>query len=295
MPRRALFLWRGFVGDGAENDRSNQTNASEAPIGGHIDSDATAEARVRDAEIAGSWIVALLPRALRSRVRRILRGLPGASSINALLHYGRIMWDAPYEYYAWHFPELNASWTRPEARSLRRLLELARREVTAAEKREADFTKKLSEDFGPERAFHSLAGKCYELRAGGYLYKACPFSDLKQDNTLLGRFKSWSHGDLSWQNYANGGNCFATSKPRVGTLRFECGVKTELVSVSEPATCEYDFVLHTPAGCTDALVDAKHAAAGKLGLDADALLAGVAADEPERGAPSPQQQSRDEL
>ena len=125
-------MWQGFVEQDVEIDRNNQTNAS-------------ADARDRDSEMTGSWILAALPRAMRSRVRRFLRGLPGTSSINTLLHYGRIMWDAPHEYYAWHFPVLNASWTRPEARSLRRLLALARREVTAAEKREVDFTTKLNE------------------------------------------------------------------------------------------------------------------------------------------------------
>lgn len=41
-------------------------------------------------------------------------------------------------------------------------------------------------DFGPDAAFYSLKGKCFDLRVNQYTYNVCPYGTAKQDHTSLG-------------------------------------------------------------------------------------------------------------
>eukprot|EP00937_MAST-01D_sp_MAST-1D-sp2_P001197 g1197.t1 len=221
----------------------------------------------------GAQALSALPRPIRSRVRAALRYFSGLSFQRASWAT-RIMWRAPHEYYAWYWPALDADLARPEANSLRSLHTLVADERRHLATRAAETQKLLSENFGAERAFLTLKGACFERRSGEYLYKACPFSNVTQDGTILGTYEVWgtAPGGADYtavQHFGKGEHCFATQRPRTAEVRFVCGAEARVEDIDEPTPCEYAVVLALPMACSDAVFEAAFAEARRLGVAQD--------------------------
>ena len=222
--------------------------------------DEGSEAELAEGEgwVARAWqLWRTARRVLRGPKAWLLRQSPEASWAV------QIMWDAFPSYYAWYFPALNASVTRPEARALARLLTLGATELTAAQGRAAEVTAQLARDDGPGRAFLPLRGRCFHLSAHGYAYKVCPFDRISQDGTSLGTWERWGDREapgagsgasagadvFAAQWFPRGATCY-NGLVRNVALRFECGTEDAVLDVDEPSPCVYDVRMVTPAACT---------------------------------------------
>ncbi|KHN79271.1 Glucosidase 2 subunit beta [Toxocara canis] len=117
----------------------------------------------------------------------------------------------------------------------------------------------LNGDFGVDSAWAPLKGKWLEFDDSQYTYKLCLFDRAVQKEksghleTSLGRWLEWSGGDedkYKEQLYDKGQGCW-NGPERSTRVVVECGEETELVDATEPAKCEYRFVLRSPAACPD--------------------------------------------
>ena len=137
------------------------------------------------------------------------------------------------------------------------------------------FPTKEEADYGPDSAFYRLSQACFEKRAGGFDYRVCPFSEAKQDHTLLGTWGKWvkDEGDNASAGNAagykkgrrvlgapppgvvpgkmlfeNGEKCWNGPR-RTMEVTFKCGAEDVVLGVSEPETCRYVAEMTTPAAC----------------------------------------------
>ncbi|CAJ0570386.1 unnamed protein product, partial [Mesorhabditis spiculigera] len=117
----------------------------------------------------------------------------------------------------------------------------------------------LQQDFGPDQAWASLKGKCFDLDEGQYTYKMCPFDKTVQKDrhghseTRLGEFTGWTGKEprkYSEQMYEKGQQCW-NGPQRSTKVIIECGETEQLVEATEPAKCEYQFRFLTPAACNN--------------------------------------------
>ncbi|KAK3825906.1 MAG: glucosidase II beta subunit-like-domain-containing protein [Benniella sp.] len=146
----------------------------------------------------------------------------------------------------------------PEAQKLKEEIDLAQAEYDATSDEEStandriqDINKKLEMDFGPGEEFAQLIDECFEFKDIEYTYSICLFGEAHQKShytTDLGKFSSWEGSDYTVQSYTGGTKCW-NGPERSVRLEMSCGTKNELVSVAEPAKCEYLFKLQTPAVC----------------------------------------------
>jgi protein kinase C substrate 80K-H len=102
-----------------------------------------------------------------------------------------------------------------------------------------------------------------------YVYKLCPFQDVKQDYTSLGTWEGWgktttteSDGqvestDYSIMKFANGLQCW-NGPQRSAQVVLQCGTDNEILSVEEPSTCVYQIQAQSYVACTpDVLAQAR--------------------------------------
>lgn len=62
------------------------------------------------------------------------------------------------------------------------------------------------------------------------------------------KFSSWEGSNYNIQLYTEGTGCW-NGPDRSVRLEMSCGTENKLVSVTEPAKCEYLFKMETPAVC----------------------------------------------
>jgi len=125
-----------------------------------------------------------------------------------------------------------------------------KRQFDDLEKREKEIKETLGQDYGREGEFYPLSLKCFALQTKEYKYEVCPFNNVNQAHTDLGRWKHWEN-NYSVQLYDDGLQCW--QGPRRSTrVVVSCGRIDEVLSVSEPAKCEYQIKFSTPAACSDA-------------------------------------------
>jgi protein kinase C substrate 80K-H len=130
-------------------------------------------------------------------------------------------------------------------------------------KRDAENGKKEAEDqlsgsaYGPDNAFLALKGKCFDYNQGHYTYTLCPFDNVRQGGTNMGRWKSWgeqTYGawggkhDYSKMVYEDGERCWS-GPARSVAVRVVCGETNAILTVDEPSMCTYTMVFQTPAIC----------------------------------------------
>mmetsp|Transcript_35164 Transcript_35164/g.99150 ORF Transcript_35164/g.99150 Transcript_35164/m.99150 type:complete len:562 (-) Transcript_35164:74-1759(-) len=146
-------------------------------------------------------------------------------------------------------PNAAAAHVREEARIARVELGDAEDELRNLED-DLDEVSELAEmDFGAEHEFYPLHDECFSINHEKYEYKVCFFDTAKQDRTKLGKFDAdaWA-SDKTTVRFTGGQWCM--DKSRTATVHLQCGKNNEMVSVTEPERCEYEFLFRTPALCT---------------------------------------------
>ncbi|CEP18764.1 hypothetical protein [Parasitella parasitica] len=116
--------------------------------------------------------------------------------------------------------------------------------------------KDLSTDYGADKEWLKLKDVCVEKDEGEYTYSFCFFGDAYQKSnkdssrTHLGKFAKFDGGDELYKVHVHdrGTRCW-NGPERSVRASFECGVKNEIIDVSEPEKCEYHYRLLSPAVC----------------------------------------------
>eukprot|EP00026_Physarum_polycephalum_P006429 Phypoly_transcript_06471.p1 GENE.Phypoly_transcript_06471~~Phypoly_transcript_06471.p1 ORF type:complete len:578 (+),score=148.43 Phypoly_transcript_06471:27-1736(+) len=129
-------------------------------------------------------------------------------------------------------------------------LSQVRRDLSTAESNLRSTEEILSRDFGPNNEFFALNGNCYEHKTREYTYTVCPFGDVKQAHTSLGKFEKWDPA-YTVMSFTEGQQCWGGPK-RSAKVTLLCGAENELHDIQEPNKCEYAMKLNTPAACTAA-------------------------------------------
>jgi protein kinase C substrate 80K-H len=97
--------------------------------------------------------------------------------------------------------------------------------------------------------------RCVEKVVDHYTYKLCFFDFIEQLDrghpTRLGTYSPWSNADYSAMQYSGGQMC-PGGPSRSAVVRFECGIATALLAVSEPSRCVYEAKVATPGACREA-------------------------------------------
>lgn len=125
---------------------------------------------------------------------------------------------------------------------------------------------KLDTDYGRDREFTELDGKCFQMSAAEYTYEICPFADARQKQSStdtvvasLGHFNGWlSEDGYSVMRFTDGLQCWNGPKRSV-VVKMKCGAEHRLVTVTEPNKCEYEMEFETPCVCRqDTFSDIAH-------------------------------------
>ncbi|XP_020552461.1 glucosidase 2 subunit beta isoform X2 [Sesamum indicum] len=125
--------------------------------------------------------------------------------------------------------------------------------LSKMQSRISKLTKKLKQDFGPEKEFYSFYGQCFESKENKYVYKVCPFEKATQEEGYsTTRLGSWEKFEDSYRTmqFLNGDKCW-NGPDRSLKVKLRCGLKNEITDVDEPSRCEYVALLSTPALCLD--------------------------------------------
>lgn len=137
--------------------------------------------------------------------------------------------------------------------------------------------------YGPEHAFLAWQGKCFELQDREHKYEVCPFKEVKQGWTLVGKWAGWGARrpgadagetvalnrpeDMGKSLFFNEGQQCWNGPKRSAAVALRCGAEDKVVEVSEPSVCVYDLVMETPLLCDDALLAQAEARLGALGVN----------------------------
>eukprot|EP01065_Artemidia_motanka_P021422 TRINITY_DN2559_c0_g1_i1.p2 TRINITY_DN2559_c0_g1~~TRINITY_DN2559_c0_g1_i1.p2 ORF type:complete len:666 (+),score=298.20 TRINITY_DN2559_c0_g1_i1:96-2000(+) len=150
-----------------------------------------------------------------------------------------------------------SSHERAEAKAARDKVRELESRVTELRGKEEENRKVLDGNYGPDHEFLPLRDECFDYTTPDYTYKLCPFKDIKQGYTDLGRWKGWGQqtygdwggkDDLSVMKYEYGQSCW-NGPQRSCEVKVVCGVENTLGNVQEPSMCTYTAVFHTPVAC----------------------------------------------
>ncbi|KAG0093243.1 hypothetical protein BGZ92_006736 [Podila epicladia] len=114
-----------------------------------------------------------------------------------------------------------------------------------------DIENKMKTDLGKDEAFAKLFDECFDFKDIEYTYSVCLFGNANQrshSTTFLGKFSHWEGPNYDVQVYSGGTKCW-NGPDRSVKLVMTCGTQNEIISVAEPAKCEYVFRFQTPAVC----------------------------------------------
>ncbi|KAJ0177834.1 hypothetical protein K1T71_006707 [Dendrolimus kikuchii] len=146
-----------------------------------------------------------------------------------------------------------------EATEARNQFSDAERTVREVESNIRNIKQNLEKDYGLQQEFATLDGQCLEYEDKEYIYKLCLFQKVTQKSKNggaevgLGNWGEWAGGDnnkYSVMKYTNGVACW-NGPNRITVVNVNCGMETQLLSVTEPYRCEYKIELSTPAACDD--------------------------------------------
>ncbi|XP_026413208.1 glucosidase 2 subunit beta-like [Papaver somniferum] len=142
---------------------------------------------------------------------------------------------------------------KSEAAHIRKEYDDASSKLSKIQSRISSLTKKLENDFGPEKEFYSFYDRCFENKQNKYVYKVCAFKQASQveghSSTQLGQ---WEKFEDSYRTmlFSNGDKCW-NGPDRSLKVKLRCGLNNELTDVDEPSRCEYVAILSTPALCLE--------------------------------------------
>ncbi|KAK7206204.1 glucosidase II beta subunit-like-domain-containing protein [Myxozyma melibiosi] len=139
-----------------------------------------------------------------------------------------------------------------DVKTAKKELDEANKQVQELDKKAQKIADNVAADFGPDDIFRALAGDCITAEVGDYTYELCfnQKSIQKPKNgmiTPLGKFDRYEGNKIY---YTGGAKCW-NGPQRSTVVEMRCGEKNKLLSVSEPAMCEYLFRITSPAMCTD--------------------------------------------
>ncbi|XP_076882917.1 glucosidase 2 subunit beta-like [Bidens hawaiensis] len=140
-----------------------------------------------------------------------------------------------------------------EAENVQKEYNEASTKLSKLKSRVSRLTKKLGNDFGPEKELYSLFGQCFESKQNKYVYKVRPFKQATQEEgystTSLGKWEKFEES-YNVMLFSNGDNCW-NGPDRSLKVRLRCGLKVEVADIDEPSRCEYTATLTTPALCLE--------------------------------------------
>jgi len=156
---------------------------------------------------------------------------------------------------------------RLEAALLRFAVEKVEEEVGREERRVEELREALADTGysaveGDERVFLTWKDKCFEKQDKDFEYKICPFKEVKQNYVLVGKWAGWIGRDDGMGSkdgagpvmyFTEGQQCWNGPK-RTAVVQLWCGPVEEVVEVTEPSVCVYDFVMMTPLVCDEKVV-----------------------------------------
>lgn len=105
----------------------------------------------------------------------------------------------------------------------------------------------LARDYGPNDILRGLQTRHVDGDLGGYNYHIEITGAAYQDNTILGKFLSIHDNKLY---YENGSKCW-NGPHRSAVVELVCGLKSRIISISEPEKCEYLIQLASPIACEE--------------------------------------------
>lgn len=119
-----------------------------------------------------------------------------------------------------------------------------------------ELEERLAIDYGSEREFLFLLGRCFQITAYEYSYTLCPFNQVTQksqagNEVLLGKWDAWAgppESPYGMMKYDRGEPCWQ-GPTRSTQVVMTCGTESVLRWVKEPSKCHYSMELQTPAAC----------------------------------------------
>eukprot|EP00658_Telonema_sp_P-2_P079729 TRINITY_DN7786_c0_g1_i3.p1 TRINITY_DN7786_c0_g1~~TRINITY_DN7786_c0_g1_i3.p1 ORF type:complete len:614 (+),score=180.59 TRINITY_DN7786_c0_g1_i3:196-2037(+) len=142
----------------------------------------------------------------------------------------------------------SANFKLPAAEAARTKFNAGQAKVSEVERTVKDLEGTLSAQYGADGEFLELKGQCFDLRKQQYVYKVCPFSNVKQDHTGLGNWGEWIDG-YTTMHFTGGGSCWQ-GPSRSAKVHLGCGRENKILTVDEPERCTYVLDMSTPAACT---------------------------------------------
>ncbi|KAL9265665.1 Glucosidase 2 subunit beta-like protein [Drosera capensis] len=125
--------------------------------------------------------------------------------------------------------------------------------LSKLQSRISSLSKKLKQDFGPDKEFYSFYDRCFEGKENKYVYKVCPYKQATQNEghstTRLGK---WEKVDESYKVmlFSSGDKCW-NGPERSLKVKLRCGLENAIADVDEPSRCEYVALFSTPNVCTE--------------------------------------------
>ncbi|KAF0694700.1 Aste57867_14470 [Aphanomyces stellatus] len=169
------------------------------------------------------------------------------------------VWEAPVVMYKYLFPPRDQSVVLAEAESLRKVIKDIDADMGSSQKAIDDLTAADSVDYG--KCCRILKNACVVAQFEKYMYKVCPFDQVLQDTTRLGKWKQWDD-DGSTMLFDDGERCWSGPNRSVRVV-LECGAVDKILRVEELSTCTYTITMTTPAMCSQKLLEDMHTAARK--------------------------------
>ena len=174
-----------------------------------------------------------------------------------IVHISKVALYTPDVFYHYHYLSKKNTLSSVETRALRTIR-------SKLESIEVDLnTLKASVESGLKQyppvtsCLLSQKDKCTKAKVGQYVYSICMLGEAKQDSTRLGTWTVDIDKDYALNRtveYVGGVTCWNGIQRKL-VVEFSCGEKEEIVSLSEPSTCNYHATMKSPCFCTDEYVD----------------------------------------
>ena len=179
--------------------------------------------------------------------------LPSNTTFKHLL---QVAYHAPDVLYHYHFIHKQNVMKSAETRLYDLFLSRIQQSYKKIEELEGKVQSELKTYSPTTQCLISQKNKCTSKQIGQYQYSICIAGEAKQDNTRLGEWKLDLNSDYyknATVEYSGGVRCWNGIERKL-IVKYECGKKEEIISISEPSTCLYEAVMKSPCFCSEELV-----------------------------------------